>query len=89
MLSRGEYRGELYDIGFDRPEAHAIAKDHRMYYAFFASRWKGSIELRGLEDRKYRITDYESGKDFGVVQGPSAGLSVEFQRHLLLEAMPE
>ena len=24
MLSRGEYLGGLYDIGFDRPEAHAI-----------------------------------------------------------------
>ncbi len=27
MLSRGKYRGDLYDIGFDRPEAHAIQKD--------------------------------------------------------------
>ena len=25
MLPKGEYMGELYDIGFDRPEAHAIA----------------------------------------------------------------
>ena len=36
MLSRGEYLGELYDIGFDRPEAHVIRKDSEMYYAFFA-----------------------------------------------------
>lgn len=89
MLSRGEYRGELYDIGFDRPEAHAIAKDRKMYYAFFAPRWKGTVELRGLEDRKYRVSDYVSGKDFGVVHGPSARLPVEFQKHLLLEAVPE
>ncbi|MCJ7815919.1 MAG: alpha-galactosidase, partial [Xanthomonadales bacterium] len=27
MLPRGEYLGELYDIGFDRPETHAIRKD--------------------------------------------------------------
>src|SRR5699024_7601577 len=31
MLPRGEYRGALYDIGFDKPEAHAIAKDGSMY----------------------------------------------------------
>jgi alpha-galactosidase len=89
MLSRGEYRGELYDIGFDRPEAHAIAKDQRMYYAFYAPHWKGTIELRGLEDRSYRITDYVSSKDLGVVHGPSARLPVEFNKHLLLAAAPE
>jgi alpha-galactosidase len=89
MLSRGEYRGELYDIGFDRPEAHAIAKGQEMYYAFFAPRWSGTIELRGLENRRYRVSDYESGKDLGLVQGPAAHLSVRFQKHLLLEAKPE
>ena len=26
MLSEGQYEGTLYDIGFDRPEAHAIKK---------------------------------------------------------------
>jgi len=39
MLPLGTYRGELYDIGFDRPETHAIEKDGRLYYAFFADRW--------------------------------------------------
>ena len=41
MLSRGEYLGELYDLGFDRPEAHAIRKDGRMYYAFYAKTFDG------------------------------------------------
>ncbi len=36
MLSRGQYLGRLYDIGFDAPETHAIRKDQTMYYAFFA-----------------------------------------------------
>ena len=27
MLSRGEYLGDLYDIGFDLPEAHVIRKE--------------------------------------------------------------
>jgi hypothetical protein len=31
MFSRGEYLGDLYDIGFDRPESHAIRKDGQMY----------------------------------------------------------
>ena len=45
---KGEYRGELYDIGFDKPEAHAIAKDGAMYYAFYAEQWNGKVQLRGL-----------------------------------------
>jgi alpha-galactosidase len=44
MLSRGEYLEELYDIGFDRPEAHVIRKGGDIYYAFFARAWSGPIE---------------------------------------------
>ena len=51
MLPKGEYRGGLYDIGFDKPEAHAIAKDGAMYYAFYAKKWNGQVQLRGLERR--------------------------------------
>ncbi len=86
MLSRGEYLGALYDIGFDRPEAHAIRKGKSLYYAFYAPEWKGKIELRGLENRSYHVTDYENGKDLGTVQGPVATVEVVFQKHLLLEA---
>ena len=62
MLSRGQYLGQLYDIGFDAPETHAIRKDQTMYYAFFAKQWKGTVELRGLEDRNYSVVDYVTGK---------------------------
>ena len=89
MLSRGEYLGALYDIGFDRPEAHAIRKAGNMYYAFYAPEWKGKIELRGLGRGAYRVSDYENGKDLGVVRGPAATLEVQFEKHLLLEAKPE
>ncbi|HXM64820.1 MAG TPA: glycoside hydrolase family 36 protein [Terriglobales bacterium] len=89
MLSRGEYLGELYDIGFDRPEAHAIRKGGEMYYAFFARRWSGPIELRGLQDRTYHVVDYVNGKDFGSVHGPKATISAEFDKDLLIEAQPE
>jgi alpha-galactosidase len=89
MLSRGEYLGELYDIGFDRPEAHVIRKDKDIYYAFFARHWSGPIELRGLQGRTYHIVDYVNNKDFGNVHGPKATISAEFNKHLLLEAQPE
>jgi len=87
-LSRGQYLGTLYDIGFDLPEAHAIRKDKKMYYAFFARNWKGTVELRGLDDRAYRVVDYVEGKDFGIVRGPVAHVSTDFSKHLLLEATP-
>jgi len=88
-LSRGQYLGTLYDIGFDRPEAHVIRKDKKMYYAFFAQNWKGTLELRGLDDRAYHVVDYVDGKDFGIVHGPVARLSANFSKHLLLEASPQ
>jgi alpha-galactosidase len=89
MLSRGEYLGTLYDIGFDRPETHAIRKDGNLYYAFYAPQWSGTITLRGLAERSYRVTDYVYGKDFGIVHGPLATLDVKFDKHLLIEAKPE
>jgi alpha-galactosidase len=89
MLSRGEYLGGLYDIGFDHPEAHAIRKGDEMYYAFFARHWTGRVELRGLQDRSYHVVDYVNGKDFGSVRGPTANIPATFDQHLLLEARPE
>src|SRR5271165_2651017 len=85
MLSRGEYRGDLYDIGFDLPETHVIRKDQELYYAFFAYHWSGPIELRGLQDRTYRIVDYVNNKDLGRVHGPKATISAQFDKNLLLE----
>jgi alpha-galactosidase len=88
-LSQGEYLGSLYDIGFDRPEAHAIRKEGRLYYAFYADEFQGPVELRGLDRHSYRVRDYENDKDYGSVQGPTAPLTVSFQKHLLLEAIPD
>ncbi|PYV25122.1 MAG: hypothetical protein DMG27_11010 [Acidobacteria bacterium] len=88
MLSRGTFL-DLYVTGYDVPEGYAIAKDGKMYYAFFApdpaTLWKGEVELRGLEPRKYRVVDYENGKDLGAIDGRSPKLAVEFTHHLLLE----
>jgi alpha-galactosidase len=88
-LSQGEYLGRLYDIGFDRPEAHVVRKGDSLYYAFFAKEFDGSIELRGLASRAYRLTDYVNGRDLGVVQGPTAKVATKFEQSLLIEARPE
>ena len=89
-LSQGEYLGGLYDIGFDRPEAHAVRKGDALYYAFYADRFRGRVELRGLEaGRRYRVVDYESGRELGAVDGPRGAVDASFQHHLLLEARPE
>ncbi len=89
MLPRGSYRGELYDLGFDRPEAHAILKGDRMCYAFYAAEHRGPVELRGLDEEKYEVVDYVSGTSLGVVRGPVARLEVVFSGSLLLEAIPQ
>jgi alpha-galactosidase len=89
MLSRGEYLGQLYDIGFDVPETHVIRKGQTMYYALFAKQWKGAVELRGLEDRNYSVVDYVTGKKYGIVSGHSAHLPVEFDGNLLVEVRPQ
>ena len=88
MLSRGTFL-DLYTLGYDVPEGYAIAKEGKIYYAFFspdpAKPWKGEVELRGLEPGKYRVLDYENGKDLGTVEGASPKLAAEFTKHLLLE----
>jgi alpha-galactosidase len=88
MLSRGTFL-DLYTLGYDVPEGYAIAKDGKMYYAFFspdpAKPWKGEVELRGLEPGKYRVLDYENGKDLGTVAGAQPKLAASFTQHLLLE----
>ena len=64
-LPEGRYRGELYDIGFDKPEAHVIAKDGRYYYAFYADHWDGPVELRGLGKGRYTVADTWTGRTIG------------------------
>jgi alpha-galactosidase len=47
--------------------------------------WKGDIELRGVLSGKFRVVDYENGKDLGTVESQNPKLHVEFTEHLLLE----
>jgi alpha-galactosidase len=91
MLSKGTFL-DLYTYGYDVPEAYAIEKDGKMYYAFFApsdtTPWKGEVELRGLKPGTYEVLDYGNGVDLGSVQATAeqaAKLKTEFKQHLLLE----
>ena len=94
MLSRGNFL-DLYTYGYDSPEAYAIEKDGKMYYAFFAAdqnpEWKGEVELRGLKPGSYHVIDYENGTALGAVDvaaGKNPRLTTSFSHHLLLEVGP-
>jgi alpha-galactosidase len=90
MLSKGEFR-DLYVYGYDVPEAYAIEKDGKMYYAFFIEPGKpfsGEVELRGLKPGSYDVVDYADGTNLGTVlaeNGKAARLKADFKEHLLLE----
>ncbi|GAC1685272.1 MAG: alpha-galactosidase [Terriglobales bacterium] len=94
MLSKGEFL-DLYVYGYDNPEGYAIAKDGKMYYAFFTDEnqnWKGEVELRGLKPGNYHVMDYANSQDLGTVQASQSQvprLKTEFQQHLLLELSPQ
>ncbi len=88
----GDYLN-LYDLAYDRPEAHAIRKGERLYYAFYAGRadesYTGGITLRGLESQTYQLEDYVHDIPFGTIEGPEATLEVSFKGALLLAASPK
>src|ERR1700693_1021855 len=91
-LSRGDFL-DLYTYGYDAPEAYAVEKDGKMYYAFFASAtpsdWSGTMELRGLTPGKYHVTDYENNRDLGTIDGQNSRFTTQFHEHLLLEVAKE
>ena len=87
MLSKGDYLN-LYDYGFDKPEAHVISRDGAMYYAFYAPSWDGSpITLRGLEPgRSYTVTEYTADEpaSYGI-DGDEPVIRPTFEGSYLIE----
>ena len=81
-LPEKTYRGELYDIGFDRPEAHVVEDAGTLYYAFYAEQWRGPIELRGLGESRYAVTDYYNGRTLGEASRTAPRLEVAFDDFL-------
>jgi alpha-galactosidase len=89
MLPEGCYRGELYDIGYDKPETHVIQKDDTLFYAFYADSWNGKIELRGLSDRNsYKIIDYVKNTEIPLAEGTNPAINCAFEKYLLIKAVP-
>ena len=88
MLSKGEYLGGLYDIGYDIPETHVIRKADTLFYAFYAKDYQGKLNLKGLSDKVYKIIDYVENRDLGTIEPGKPGPEVAFKKHLLLMAYP-
>ncbi|MFT4153705.1 glycoside hydrolase family 36 protein [Parafilimonas sp.] len=89
MLSKGAFRGELYDIGYDKPETYCIQKSDTMYYSFYNAAFDGKIELRGLDaEKKYTVYDYVNNKTLGTVNGNNPTFAVSFKENLLIEVKP-
>ncbi len=86
MLSKEDYLGELYDIGFDKPETHVIRKQDTLYYAFYADEWNGKLEFRGLEKGKtYHVLDYIKDEDLGKINSDDPYITKSFHKYLLVE----
>jgi alpha-galactosidase len=88
MLSTGTYRGELYDIGYNKPETHVIEKNDTLYYSFYADSWKGNIQLRGLAEGKFKIVDYVNNNVIETVQSSNPIIYCSFEKYLLIKAVP-
>jgi alpha-galactosidase len=86
MLSREEYLGGLYDIGFDVPETHVIRKGETLYYAFYQDEWNGALEFRGLDPAKsYMVVDYVNDAKLGTISGDNPVLDASFKQYLLVQ----
>ena len=89
MLSKGIYRGDLYDIGYDYPETHCIQKVDTMYYAFYNPNFNGTVQLHGLNpDKKYKVYDYFHDKNLGTINGNLPKLKINFTQFQVLELTP-
>jgi alpha-galactosidase len=87
--SEGEYRN-LYDIAFDRPETHLLARGDTLYYGFFPAGGENSssVELRGLGKRTYDLTAFPTGEHLATVRGPRARFSLPSGEPSFVKAVP-
>ncbi|MBB3222626.1 alpha-galactosidase [Pseudoduganella umbonata] len=88
-LAEGRYRGDLYDLGFDKPETHVVEQDGALHYAFYADRWDGVVALRGLGAGTWTLRDALAGTVLGKVTADKPTLPVRFTHSLLIEARPD
>jgi len=88
-LYEGTYLN-LYDIGWDLPETHVVAKGDALYYGVFAQGFSGKVELRGLEHGKnYVLTNYDTGEELGHIKANGYDeLECSVKGELLIAATP-
>lgn len=91
--AEGEYLN-LYDLGFETPEAHVIRKGETLYYAFYTpgleQSFSGPIRLRGLEESKtYRVWDYVAEREIARVSGANPQIEAHFTGALLITVMEQ
>ncbi len=51
--------------------------------------WEGTVELRGLEDRKYSVYNLETDEKLGEARGPVGKVDIVFKDHLIVRVVPE
>jgi len=60
-----------------------------MFFAFYAAKWDGEIELRGLKNKTYKVFDYVNDKFISNVDGNNPKIKVKFDKYLLIKAIPD
>ncbi|MCE4556987.1 alpha-galactosidase [Roseateles cellulosilyticus] len=88
-LAEGRYRGELYDLGFDKPETHVVERGGALHYAFYADAWDAPVTLRGLGSGRWTLRDAVTGESLGSVEAARPTLPLRFTHSRLVEARPE
>lgn len=89
MLSKQTYLGDLYDLGYDKPETHVISKTDTLFFAFYDKAWKGNITLRGLEKGKnYVVQDYVKDTLIARLKGDDPVIHAVFENYLLIAVYP-
>lgn len=88
-LAEGRYRGELYDLAFDKPETHVVEQGGALHYAFYADTWDGAVTLRGLGAGRWTVRDSVTCRELGKVSADRPTLPARFTHSLLVEAHPE
>ena len=88
MLSKGEYLGGMYDIGYDVPETHLIRKADTLFYAFYAKNYNGKLQFKGLTSDSYKVIDYVNNREIGIIEKAKPEINLKFDKYLLLMAFP-
>jgi alpha-galactosidase len=57
-----------------------------MYYAFYADKFDGKLQLRGLDSGRYHVRDLFNETDLGIVDAQANVVNARFERFLLLRA---